>query len=1669
MMRPLVFALSLFVFTAVATRAAEPFEIKEGDRVLLLGDALLERENTYGYLETRMQEQFPDRHFTVRNLSWSGETPRGWSRASFDSPDKGFERLKEDIAKVKPTVVFLGFGMAASLQELTDRSGDITLNPDPTRYGAEPMSAARFKKELGELMDAIGKDVRFVLLSPIRHEDLRKMKPGLPDPTEHNKLLEQYSLAIEELTKERGARFVDLEKGRWFTRQVVRPDGSHLGPYATDNGIHLHGDGYAELPNHVSSALGWDADKDLKDQSNTTWKGDGKALNLAVIQKNDLFFHQFRPANSTYLFGFRKHEQGQNAKEMPMFDPLIAAAEAEIDRLKAGEAGTPGSTRVPRVGSGVPPERTSTSAPATESVSSSAPDAKVREGGTPSPTRETRVLPGISGPIAGTLPPLPDFTVEDGYQIELWAQNPLLEKPTQMNWDPLGRLWVCSSSLYPQVEPGQAVDDKILILSDTNGDGVADKSEVFADGLLIPTGVVPDLVPGRVGVPPAGSGVSPERTSSNPGDAKSSATSPAPAQVREGGTPSPAGGTPTLPGIAPLTASACYVGQSTELLYLADTDGDGKADQKRVVFSGFGTEDTHHIVHTLHWGVDGRLYFHQSVYIHTHLETAWGMVRLNSGGVFAYDPRTEKVEVFAKGLWNTWGQQEDDYGQMFLTDGAGSNGISWAFPGAIIAPFEGSRRQMPSISPGAYPKFAGLELIKSPHFPADWQGNAITCDFRAHRIVRFGMTDLAAEPPASGRVGVPPAGSGVSPERTSGATADANSAGTLASSPQVREGGTPSPAGGTPTLPGTKSGFVTTEMPDLVRTTDLSFRPIDVRLGPDGALYVADWSNPVINHGEVDFRDPRRDHHMGRIWRITKKGAPAVKWEPLLGKKDGELLDKLVSPSAWEKEQARTTLTKSQPAETEMLATWFDSRRADYGKLGADRKKGAEKMKPAQLWTEMETALAYRELALLERSWGRVYGFAEADLMKNAEPGSRIAGIRLSSSSGQLQGSDEARRGLAGNASQINLWGLAGDPNPRVRLEAMRALARIPTATSAGLVLDAALKTPADDAHYDFAAWQSINDLAKPWTDAIASGEWKTEGKEAQLAYGLKSIDPGLASATLSRLFAAGKVPVDGTGPWIELIGDAGGPVELQRLLDGLLAGYVGDCCETDETRAIDNKLALTGPAADRAVAALLTAARVRGVKPAAHTELASALFHSPGEIGLGAIRLAGLWKTPDAVAKIGELLDSRETKPPLRRASVDGLKAAGGEPALALLQKLTASEEVPDTRAAALVAMVQVKTPAGIAKAMEVLPTLPEDALLGTWRGLLGVKGAADAFASKLSQPDATKALPAPVIEAALRAAREAGRPGAKLLAALAPSSGSANAPSTDYVGLAAQTKQNGDPAKGEMIYRRMTSACTTCHSIGGAGGKVGPDMTSIGASAPLDYIIESILNPNAKVKEGYNAVALSLADGTQATGIQARETASEIILRDAAGGEHGVPKAAVKSKLDIGSMMPAGLTATMQPREAIDLYAFLSQLGKPGAYDASKGHVARVWRMYPGAAAGEVVSATYDPAKNAGYPGYTLVDGRFVNDLLAEATAIAAAGSDTVLLAAQFQSSGKTRLTFTGAEKVWLDGQPLALGGEVAPDLANGTHTLVVKIGVKELPLFLRAESPDARFLGN
>ncbi|MBX9622352.1 MAG: hypothetical protein K2X82_00905, partial [Gemmataceae bacterium] len=104
------------------------------------------------------------------------------------------------------------------------------------------------------------------------------------------------------------------------------------------------------------------------------------------------------------------------------------------------------------------------------------------------------LLPGAAFAQRDAKVPDPDpeverktFQVADGFEVNLWAADPLLAKPIQMNWGPDGRLWVASSETYPQIKPGEKANDKIIVLEDTDGDGKADKTTVFADGLLIPT------------------------------------------------------------------------------------------------------------------------------------------------------------------------------------------------------------------------------------------------------------------------------------------------------------------------------------------------------------------------------------------------------------------------------------------------------------------------------------------------------------------------------------------------------------------------------------------------------------------------------------------------------------------------------------------------------------------------------------------------------------------------------------------------------------------------------------------------------------------------------------------------------------------------------------------------------------------------------------------------------------------------------------------------------------------------------------------------------------------------------------------------------------------------------------------------------------------------------
>ena len=1433
---PTLLALcALFAFhpSSVAAGENRKLTLEDGDRVLLIGDVLIERENNYGALETKMRQEFPGKKFAVRNLGYSGDTPLGASRASFDPVAKGIEQLEEQLAVVKPTVAIIGYGMAASLEELTYRKNDPALNPDPARYGTDH-TPARLKREVAQLMDLItkhsaGGKVRFVILGPIAHEDLRGSRPGLPNPAEHNVLLAAYRRSLAELATEKNVPFIQAE---WKSQGIALD-------FGTDNGIHLTERGYRALSEGVAAQLGWSVNK-------TSWDHPfaAEALRASVLRKNSLFFHRSRPANYTYIFGFRKREQGNNSVEIPKFDPLIESAEADAIAVSAGQPST------------LPPE------PKTAKLT------------------ERASLPR------------PDFKLADGLRLTLFAENPLLEKPVHMSWDSSGRLWVATSNTYPQVNPedlaaemaGNASkfgpstgNDKVILLEDTDRDGIADVSRIVADRLLIPSGVAPDNFGG------------------------------------------------------------VYVGASTELLHLTRPDTEGVLADRRIVLSGFGTEDTHHIIHTLHWGIDGRLYFHQTIYIHSHLETPWGLVRANSGVAFAYDPNTERLEVHSKGLVNAWGQQEDLSGQTFLTSGADGTGVHWAFPGATFPPSEGARRLVGSISPGSYPKFCGLEIIQSPLFGADWQGNALTGDFRAHRIVRFGFNDLSTD-----------------------------------ASP--------------------KSGYVTKELPDVVRTSDVAFRPITLKMGPDGALYVADWTNPIINHGEVDFRDPRRDKISGRIWRILPENVQPLAWQPLLGKPTKVLLANLLSPNRWDFEQARRELAKLPVAELQAA-------------LKAWAKDDVTRRHAAWLLSGRTTETAHL-----------------AELLRSRDPASVQVGLR--------------ELGKSLGARGVNDIGLIAplllNANPRVQLEAHRALARVRTPESARAVL-AHLPKNTEDTFLDFAAWTSINELARPWLEDVAAQPSKVEGQEAALDAIVKAIDPGIATPYVQRLFVGRKIDAVGTGPWIELVGKAGTADEATLLYQAL----INDASLQPSTR--------------QRVARALAEAGTRNVRPKGDLAGLGTLlgYETEAQLLIECVRLTGQWKLVQFVPQIGDFA-GREKQAALRQAAIGALRAIGQQPSLNALRSLTAEARPSVVRRDALPALA-VLAPGEAFKAIPSvfaqIETKQEAAAVWTNLFQLG------AFAQRLAK-EFPQGLSIEHYAAALQSARSLGRNGVALVKTIEPLAGAKTGLrdySAEIAGLIDTIKKGADPADGEIHYRK--NGCAICHAIGGAGGKLGPDLSSLGASAPLDYVIESVLNPAAKVKEGYHGFAYKMKDGSQMIGIPARETAAELFIRPGPGVEFPLLKANIISRDNIGSIMPAGLIDGLAGVPRRNLLAFLGEIGKPGPFDASKGNVARLWvfdDQPPGALAKSAVAT----------PVYTLVNGQLTKEfnpgrLYATARLTVAAATAKPLL-------------LTGVKAAWLNGKALDLkAGVSAASIPAGNHSLTVEVD-GNAPYF-RAQCDDASFLGD
>ncbi len=347
------------------------------------------------------------------------------------------------------------------------------------------------------------------------------------------------------------------------------------------------------------------------------------------------------------------------------------------------------------------------------------------------------------------------FKLPPGFEITLVASEPEISKPINMEFDDKGRLWVTQSSEYPLPAPPYKGLDRITILEDNNGDGKTDKFIPFAENLNIPIGILP-VTDGAIAY--------------------------------------------SIPNV----------------YHFTDKDGDGKMDDKKVIFGPFGYRDTHGMVSNFIRGFDGWIHAcHGFTNTSTIAGTDGDSISMTSGNTFRFRMDGTRVEQTTYGRVNPFGYTFDDMGYLYSID-CHSKPIYQLIKGGDYPHFGkkasalGFAPEMMGYELGST-ALSGLVYYTGEQYPMEYRNSFYSGDVVSCRINRNTMTFNGSTPQAK------------------------------------RE-------------------------QDFLISDDPWFRPVDVKTGPDGSLYIADFYNRIIGHYEVGLDHPGRDRHSGRIWKITYTG-----------------------------------------------------------------------------------------------------------------------------------------------------------------------------------------------------------------------------------------------------------------------------------------------------------------------------------------------------------------------------------------------------------------------------------------------------------------------------------------------------------------------------------------------------------------------------------------------------------------------------------------------------------------------------------------------------------------------------------------------------------------------------------------------------------------------------
>lgn len=981
-------------------------------------------------------------------------------------------------------------------------------------------------------------------------------------------------------------------------------------------------------------------------------------------------------------------------------------------------------------------------------------------------------------PLSGEEIHLPEnalhgLKVAQDLEVQLFAHEPMIINPTNMDIDDRGRIWVTEGRNYrprknednPYIEEG----DQILILEDTDGDGKADNRKVFYQGVDINVALGICVLDNKV-----------------------------------------------------------IVSSAPDVFILTDEDGDDKADSKELLFTGIRGRQNEHSVHAVVFGPDGKLYFNFGNAGRQIADKDGNAItdifgnEVNDKGhpyrhgmAFRCNMDGSEFEVLGWNFRNNYELAVDSYGNVWQSDNDddgnkacrinyvmeyGNFGYRDELTGAAwLKPRVGMHRQIPKRhwhqnDPGVVPNLfitgsgspAGITVYEGQLLPRRYHSQLI------HAEAGPGITHAYLK---------------------------------------TKDG----------------AGFKAEKVNMLVRTTDPWHRPSDVAVAPDGSLFSADWYDAGVG-GNLSL-----DPYKGRIFRLVPKAGSYTFDAPDYSTPESAA-DALKSPNAATRYKAWTRLNGLGERAENVLV---------------------------ELWNDSNPIYRARALWLLTKIYGKESQHI-AEALIDANPDIRIVGIRA------------ARQSTRENL-QTALATAVNDANPQVRREVALALRNLNDVDQiAELWTKLALQHGGEDRWYiealGIGAAMHWDDCFNKWIEEAVENWKQKPGRDIvwrsraskSLEYQLALLqDPSLPLDEVARLLRATDFQID---------------ANKNQKLAALLNIKRSD--QNEFNRMVLNQLdplfAANSSYVKKAATEILPGLYGRSTYldlvinldlQEESDNVFRLLLEKPNhELGVRAARIVFAWK---GVAPFKSVVENDDEE--AKRAVVENLGHVHNDDGRELLNEVARDEN----QSVSLRRLAVENLARG-----------------GGWEERMIYVLESGALSDELKAVAATKLLGAnkPID-------REAGRKFLNL-----------QETSEEWPAISELAAKTGNIESGMAVFKE---ACSTCHRVSGEGIAFGPDLTEIGNKLGKEAILVSIIKPNAGISFGFEGEQIQTNNGKTFAGYVTNETAAGIDLRIMGGINQSFSKDEITSrKLIDYSLMTPNLHSVIGQEKLLDLVEYVASL---------------------------------------------------------------------------------------------------------------------------------------------